>query len=67
MSSLYLGISDLLQSPSMGCFDVHSIWRVSHRSETKFRLWTQSSDADKQGSQDALPVGRVVSWIQDPE
>ncbi|XP_075658771.1 uncharacterized protein LOC142628592 [Castanea sativa] len=51
----------------MGCFDAHLIWRVSHRIETEVRLWTQSLDIDKQGSQDALPTGRVVSQIQDPK
>ena len=49
----------------MGCFDAHPIWRLSHKSETEAHLWTQSPDADKRGSQDALPAGRVVSWIQD--
>ena len=49
-----IGISDLLQSSSMGCFNAYPIWRVSHRSEKKACLWTQSSDADKRGSQDAL-------------
>ena len=48
----------------MGCFVAHPIWRVSHKSETEVRLWTQFLDADRQGSQDVLPARRVVSWIQ---
>ena len=55
MSSPYQGISDLLQSLSMGCFDDHPIWRVSHRSETEARPWIQSSDANKWGSQMRYP------------
>ena len=36
----------------MGCFNAHSIRQGSHISETEARLWTQSSDANSQGSQD---------------
>ena len=47
----------------MGCFAYHPIWKVSHKSETEARLWTQSEDAHNRGSQDALPTEHVVPWI----
>ena len=56
MSSPCYGTSDLLQSPSKECFDNHPKMKVSHKSEMRVRLWTLSSDAHSQGSQDALPV-----------
>ena len=67
MSSPYLGISDFLQSPSMRCLGAHPMWKVSHKREIETHPWTQSSDANKWGSQDALPAECEVSRIQDPE
>ena len=66
MSSPYLGILDLLQSQSMGCFAFHTIWKESYRSEIEAHLWTQFEDADNRGNQDAIPLGHVVPWIYDP-
>ena len=63
MSSPCLETLDLLQSLSMGCFASHPIWKVSYKSETEARLWTQFGDAHNQGSQDALPVEHVVPRI----
>ena len=63
MSPPSLGILDLLQSLSIGCFASYPIWKVSYRSETEAPLWTQSKDTDNHGNQDAIPKGRVVPWI----
>ena len=63
MSSPCLGISNLLQSLSMGCFVSYPIWKASHRSETEACLWTQSKDAHNRSNQDAIPSGHVVPWI----
>ena len=62
LSSPCLGISNLLQSSSMRCFGVHPI-KVSHKKETEVRLWTQSSNVDNWGNQDAIPTKHVVSRI----
>ena len=60
MSSPYSGTSDLLQNPSMRCFYDHPIKKVSHKSKTEDRLWTQSLDMDIQGNQDVIPPEHVA-------
>ena len=67
MSSPCLRISNLLQSPSMRCFGPQPMKKVSHRKETEVHPCTQSSDMDKWGNQDAIPMGRVVSRKQSSE
>ena len=44
-----------MKSPSMRCFGDHLIKKVSHKRKTEVRLWTQSSDMDMKGNQDAIP------------
>ena len=63
MSSPCLGTVDLLQSPSMGCFAYHPMWKLSHKSETEACLQTQSKVAYNRGSQNALPSKCVVHQI----
>jgi len=36
--------------------------KVSHKSETEDRLWTQSSNLDIQGNQDEIPSKHVAHW-----
>ena len=67
MSSPCLGISDLLQNPSMRCFEAHPMWKVSYKKEIEVRHWTQFLDVDKRGNQDTIPAEHVVSQIQDSE
>ena len=47
----------------MKCLASHPIWKVSHKSETEARLWTQFEDTHNRGSQDVLLAGRVVPQI----
>ena len=60
MSSPYSGTSDLLQSPSMKCFDGHPKMKVSYKRERRVCLWTQSTDNDIQGNQDVIPLEHVA-------
>ena len=60
MSSPCYGTLDLLQSPSKGYFDSHPKMKVSHKRETRVRLWTQSADEDNWGNQDVIPLGHVA-------
>ena len=60
MSSLYSGTSNLLQSPSMKCFDDYPMKKMSHKRETKVHIWTYSVDEGNRGSQETPPSKRVV-------
>ena len=60
MFSPYSGTSDLLQILSRKCFDAHPKKKVSHKRETKVRLWTHSSDMDIRGNQDVIPLEHVA-------
>ena len=63
MSSPCPGTSDLLQSPSMRCFDNHPMKKVSHKRKTRVRLWTQATDKDNRGSQETPYLECVVPRI----
>ena len=60
MSSPYSRTSNLLQSPSIRCFDGHPMMKVSHKRETRIRFWTQSAYEDNRGNQDVIPLGHVA-------
>ena len=60
MSSPYSRTSDLLQSPSIRCFDSHPMMKVSRKRETRVRLWTQFAKEDIQGNQDMIPSKHVA-------
>ena len=56
-----------LAKAEQGVFDAYPKKMVSNKIEMRVHLWTLSSDAQNQGSQDALPWERIVPRIQYPE
>ena len=62
-SSFYKEKDELGQIVSGHNMHVLSLCIKLHHHEIEARLWTQSSDTDNQGNQDAIPSGHVVSWI----
>ena len=44
----------------MRCFVDHPMKKVSHKRDIEVHLWTQSSDVDIRGNQDAIPSEHVA-------